>query len=151
MKPILGFVGCGLIGVILLWGAIADARFGYPDETPYVRLSGILLPLEGEAEPSEPALTILVKGTSWRFQLANVEEVKKHDQEDARVDELQRHTVRLYGPTPLLVPLQQPKIMGQPITIEGYLYPKERRLLVVTITGVPVLADKAARIERSGQ
>ena len=50
MKPILGFVGCGLTGVILLWAAIADARFGYPDERPYVRLSGILLPLEGEAE-----------------------------------------------------------------------------------------------------
>lgn len=151
MKPILGFIGCGLLGIVLLWTAIADARFGYPDETPYVRLSGILLPLEGEAEPPEPALTIFVKGASWRFQLANVEEIKTHDQEDARVDELQRHTVRLYGPTPLLAPLQQSTIIGQPITIEGYLYPKERRLLVVTITGVPILADQAARAESSGQ
>ena len=151
MKPILGFIGCGPLGIVLLWAAIADARFGYPDETPYVRLSGILLPLEGEAEPPEPALTIFVKGASWRFQLANVEEIKTHDQEDARVDELQRHTVRLYGPTPLLAPLQQPTIIGQPITIEGYLYPKERRLLVVTITGVPILADQAARAESSGQ
>ncbi len=151
MKPILGFVGGGLLGIVLLWAAIADARFGYPNETPYVRLSGTLLPLEGEAGPPEPALTILVKGASWRFQLANIEEIKRYDQEDARVDELQRHTVRLYGPTPLLVPLQQPTIIGQPITIEGYLYPKERRLLVVTITGIPVLADQAARVESNGQ
>jgi len=151
MKPILGFVGGGLIGIVLLWVAIADARFGYPNETPYVRLSGTLLPLEDEAGPLKPALTILVKGASWRFRLANVEEIKRYDQEDARVDELQRHTVRLYGPTPLLVPLQQPTIIGQPITIEGYLYPKERRLLVVTITGIPVLADQAVRVESSGQ
>ena len=124
MKPILGFVGCGLTGVVLLWAAIADARFGYPDERPYVRLSGILLPLEGEAEPSQPALTILVKGASWRFRLAHVEEVKKHDQEDARVDELRRHTVRLYGPTPLLVPLQQPTIMGSPLRLRAIYTPR---------------------------
>ena len=39
MKPILGFIGGGLIVVVvLLWGTIADARFGYPDETPYLNM-----------------------------------------------------------------------------------------------------------------
>ena len=152
MKRLLGLVGCGLtVVVVLLWGATASARFGYPDETPYVRLSGVLLALEDETQQHALTLTILVKGSSWRFQLDDVEEVKAHDQEDAGLHDLQRHTIRLYGPTPLLVLLQQPTIIGQPITIEGYLYPKERRLLVVTITGVPVLAGKAARLEGNGQ
>ena len=122
----------------------AEARFAYPDAVSYVHLSGELLPLEGEAQPQKPILIVLINGQPWRFVIENFEQVRDHDQEEIGIPTLLRSAVRVYGAETLIDSLKKPDVVGQPITIQGYLYPQQRRLLAVSISGLSPLAQPAA-------
>ncbi len=58
--------------------------------------------------------------------------------------------VRFYGPEDLIVSLQKPEIAGKLLTIEGRLYPKERRFLITVmeeVTEVTLENQQGVKIE----
>ena len=126
------------LGFILCWTGSADARFSYPEAAPYVRLSGVLLPLEDHA--GLRSLTVFVHGQLWRFQLDAVEEVTQGNHARLQLRDLVWGSIRLYGSPGLLAPLQRAEIVGKHLTIEGHLHTRERRLLVTAAEETPAVA-----------
>ena len=123
----------------VFWTSTARAQFAYPDATPYVRLSGVLLPLDEQKPQEISTLLIFVPGQLWQFRLDGLEEVTDRNYERVRVSDLRGRSFRLYGPGSLIDPLQQPHMAGKHLTVEGRLYLKERRLLVTRVEETPAL------------
>ena len=128
------------LSLAMCWASSAYARFSYPDAPPYVRLSGVLLPLGAQDSAELRSLTVFVHGQLWRFRLDAVEEVTNGNYARLQLRDLMWCSIRLYGSEGLLASLQQPEIAGKHLTIEGHLYPKERRLLVTAAEETPTVA-----------
>ena len=128
------------LSLVLCWTSSTDARFSYPEAPPYVRLSGVLLPLEDQHDAGLRSLTVFVHGRLWRFQLDAVEEVTQGNHARLQLRDLLWGSIRLYGSPGLLAPLQQPEIVGKHLTIEGHLHTRERRLLVTAAEETPAVA-----------
>lgn len=124
----------------MFWTSSTHARFSYPDAPPYVRLSGVLLPLGVQDNSELRTLIVFVHGQLWRFRLDAVEEVIDGHHRRLHLRDLRKSSVRLYGSDILMNPLQQPEIAGKHIAIEGHLYAKERRLLVTAVEETPAVA-----------
>ena len=125
------------LSLILCWTSSTDARFSYPEAPPYVRLSGVLLPLGDQPAAGLRSLTVFVHGQLWRFQLDAVEEVTQGNHARLELRDLLWGSIRLYGSPGLLAPLQH---AGKHLTIEGHLHTRERRLLVTAAEETPAVA-----------
>lgn len=127
----------GILFVTVFWANIANARFPYPERTPSVRLTGVLLPIDEQDREDLITLKVFVQGQPWLFRVGKVEKLAGSERAQAIRQELLRRQVRLYGPEDLIAPLQEPEIAGKPLTIEGRFYANERRLLVTAVEKVP--------------
>ena len=126
--------------IALFWASSTHARFSYPNAPPYVRLSGVLLPLGVQDNSQLHTLIVFVHGQLWSFRLDGVEEVREGNYRRLHLRDLGKCSVRLYGSEVLMNPLQQPEIAGKHIAIEGHVYTKERRLLVTAVEETPAIA-----------
>ncbi len=129
-----------VLGLVTCWAGSAHARFSYPDAPPYVRLSGVVLPLGSQDSAELRSLTVFIYGQLWRFRLDAAEEVTNGNHTQLHLRDFMWCSIRLYGSEDLLAPLQQPEITGKHLTIEGHLYSKERRLLVTAMEATPTVA-----------
>ena len=116
--------------VSVFWASAASAQFPYPDQTPLVRFTGELLPLDEQDHGELSTLSVFIQGKHWLFKLAEVQELTGRVSDRAILQDLLGRQVRFYGSTDLIVPLLNPRIMGKVLTVEGRLYPRERRFLI---------------------
>lgn len=128
------------LSFVMCWASSAAARFSYPEAPPYVRLSGVVMPLGPQDSAELRSLTVFIHGQLWRFRLDAMEEVTTGHYARLQLRDFMWCSIRLYGSEDLLAPLQQPEIVGKHLTLEGHLYPKERRLLVVAAEETPTFA-----------
>lgn len=123
-----------LVAVFLT--SVASARFPYPNPTPQVRFTGTLLPLKAQNHGDFFTLTVFIRGQYRLLRLEAVEELTARECDRTIIQELFHRQIRLYGPDDLILSLQQPESVGKLLTIEGRLYPRDRRLLIAAVEEV---------------
>jgi hypothetical protein len=129
--------------VSVLWTSVGFAQgrhlFHPPIVPPLavpalVRLTGELhLPEEKGAPVHSPM--VYVHGTKWNFWLTKVDTLNGTNYGRTVLEDLFPRAVHLSRPEELLKPLQRPEIAGQPLTIEGWLYVGDRKLVVTAVRG----------------
>lgn len=126
--------------VILCWTGAgnADSDSVYPDRPVSVRVTGTLLPVEGQDREDIITVPIFVQGQPWLLRIGKVEELTESEKAQAVRQDVLLRQVRFYGPEELVGKLRKPDVAGKVFTIEGRLDTREKRFLV---TGVKELTD----------
>ena len=114
---------------------------GFPDVPrlsvpPLIRLTGTLHPPEEKGAPVH-ALTVYIGDSQWNFWLTDIDNLSGPPYGWLTLTDLFPRELRFSGPDDLLAPLQQPNVVGKPVSVEGRLYTVYRKL-VVTAVGEPV-------------
>jgi len=111
----------------------ANARSPYPNPTPHVRFTGMLLPTHTQAPAGLCTLAVFTRGVDRLLRLDAVENLTTREYDRAVLQDLWRRKVRFYGPEDLMRRLQQLESASEFLTIEGRLYPREKRFLITAI------------------
>ncbi len=99
-----------------------------------VRLTGTLLPVEGEGERGlYPPLNVLVNGKRWIFSLAKVENLAGIGQGWMILQHIFPFQLRLSGPEHLLNNFHKPVVVAKLLAIEGRLYIGSRLLVITAV------------------
>lgn len=127
-----------LLAVLVLMGILSLSRpsvMAY--EVGYVRLTGTLLPAEERGlNGNRESLDVLINGKAWIFQLAKVENLKASGGSGGAIlRQLFPDRVNFVGANDLIHNLQEPKVIGKPLTIIGFLYPASRVLFITAVGG----------------
>jgi hypothetical protein len=122
------FAALPLIGILGFTGGPAIAY-----EVHYIRLTGILIPLEEEGRKTD-TVNIVMNGTEWVFKIAKAENLAQTGV-DGRT--ALRHVfparLLLTGSKELIKNLQNPESVGKPVAITGFLYAASRILFVTAV------------------
>lgn len=110
-------------------------------EVGYVRLTSTLLPVEEKSQRGMgDTFTVNIHGETWIFQLIKAENLKAGGGSGRAVlQQLFPARVNFVGADDLIHNLQEPEILGKPLTITGFLYPASRVLFITVV-------DKAQKI-----
>lgn len=111
----------------------ADSDSVYPDRPVSVRVTGTLLPVEGQDREDIITVPIFVQGQPWLLRIGKVEELTASEKAQAVRQDVLLRQVRFSGPEELVGTRQKPDVAGKVFTIEGRLDTREKRFLV---TGV---------------
>lgn len=105
---------------------------------PLVRLTGVLQPLAEKGHNSLHTLTVSIQGQEKLLRITKVEKLTGRSPDGWRlVQSLFPPRVRLVGSADFLRLLQEPKLEGAPLVIEGRLYVGDRMLLVTAVAEAP--------------
>lgn len=119
--------------VAVFSASAANARSPYPNPNPHVRFTGILLPAHTQASAGLCTLAVFTSGVNRLLRLDAVENLTTREYDRAVLQDLWRRKVRFYGPEHLMRRLQQSESASELLTIEGRLYPREKRFLISAI------------------
>lgn len=127
-----------LLAVLLLMGILSLSRPSVMTyEVGYARLTGTLLPVEERGlNGNRESLDVLINGKARIFQLAKVENLKAGGGSGgALLRQIFPARVNFVGADDLIHNLQEPKLIGKPLTIIGFLYPASRVLFITAVDG----------------
>ena len=122
---------------LAFWASVASAQSPYPDRPVEMRVTGMLLPITEQGREDLVTVNIFVQDKPWLFRVGKVEELTATEREQAVQQGVLLRQVRFYGPDALIGRLQDPKIVGKVLTIEGRLDAKQRRFLVTAVQEAP--------------
>lgn len=122
--------------VAVFWANVASAHAPYPNPTPRVRVTGMLLPLDAQDRRDHSTLPVFIQGQHRLLRLDTVEELMARERDRTILRELCPRQVRLYAADDLILPLLRPESVGKFLTIEGRLSLRERRLLITAVEDV---------------
>lgn len=109
----------------------------YPERPVSVRVTGTLLPADGQAHEDIITVPIFVQGQPWLLRVGKVEELTAHERQQAVKHDILLRQVRFYGPEELIDKLRRPDMAGKVLTIEGRLDAREQRFLVTAVQEAP--------------
>ncbi len=119
---------------IFFFPVIAAAQIS-PEPPPLVRFTGSFLPLNEIRPAGLSTLTVSIKETKWRMQIAKVEKLTGRSSSGTRLlESLFPRQLHFTGPERLLNILRDPQIEGQMMTVEGRLYVGDHMFLLTDIT-----------------
>ena len=125
----------------LFWPTALLAQIS-PEPPPLVRFTGSFLPLNKKQPSTFSSLTVSIKDTKWRFQLAQIEELTGRGPSRTRLlQSLFPPRLHFTGPDHLLQSLQNSRIVGTLFTVEGYLY-VGTHMFFVTMVDTPKQTPK---------
>lgn len=105
----------------------------YPERPVSVRVTGTLLPADGQTREDIITVPIFVQGQPWLLRIGKVEELTAYERAQAVKHDILLRQVRFYGPEELISKLRRPDMVGRVLTIEGRLDAREKRFLVTAV------------------
>jgi hypothetical protein len=131
------FVVC--VGAFATWATAETpvAAQGLPqvEPPPLVRLTGVLVPIEKSSLTNEPStLTVRIGESKYLLKIRKFEKLSGQSMTDLRLlERLFPPFLRMTGPEPLLLSLQDLSAAGKPVAVEGRLYSDDRLLLLTDV------------------
>jgi hypothetical protein len=121
------------LALVLLWVGTAGAQSPYPDRPVDLRVTGTLLPADGQKRDDLVTVNIFVRDTPLVLRIGKVEDLTAPERTRAVKDDVLLRQVRFSGANALMERMLKPEMLGRVLTIQGWLDTRERRFLVTSV------------------
>jgi hypothetical protein len=131
--------------VLPLFGVgLATAQSPYPEQRPLdLRVTGAFLPADQQKRDDIFTVDVSVQGEPMLLRIGKVEDLTTQERAQAVKGEVLLRKVHFTGPEELMTRLRKPEMVGEVITLEGWLDTQSRRFQVTTVKETTEVAPAA--------